>query len=158
MRAKVDLPPDRLLAIGLRRPHDPVRRGLPQEAPWLQFIQSREAAVELWVRRSDIVALRRPEGVIGAMLWKWFGPYPPPDIQRQWQWAGNFQRRRVWVDFGHAAADGGQVWIAASWLNAKAQVGPISRPLHVRVAGLTHAPQIVRLGAASPPQPMRNAA
>ena len=138
VRAQVDLPKERLLALGLRSPRSSSPLAPPQEAPRLQWIKSDRAAVEFWVRRSGVISLSRPEGVIGAMVWTWTGVYPPPDIRRQWQWGGNFHRRRVKVDFGSTAPNGAEVWIAAAWIDRKAQVGPVSRPLHVCVAGLGH--------------------
>src|SRR5690606_21333209 len=107
-----------------------------QHAPRLCHISTDRTAVEFWVRRSDIIKLGRPEGAIGAMVWTWTGMYPPPDIRHQWSWAGNFNRRRVRIDFGLPLATGGQAWIAAAWIDRCARVGPVSRPLNLAVPGL----------------------
>jgi hypothetical protein len=139
VRAQVDLPQNRLLALGLHAPRPSSPLAPPREIPRLQLIKSVGTAVEFWVRRSGIITLRRPEGAIGAMTWSWAGEYPPPDIRRQWQWAGNYHRRKVRIDFGLTRAQGGPVWIAAAWIDRKAQVGPVSPPLNVSVPGLSHA-------------------
>ena len=74
----------------------------------------------------------RPAGAAGAEVYSWVGTGAPPMDLELWRYEGLATRWRFVLDFEDTDS-GKSVTIAARWINAKGQTGPLSDSLIVTV-------------------------
>lgn len=116
------------IELGLNVPATRAPIPPPGVAPVAEITGVRGRLVGVRVRDSVTPSRRgRPAGVLGANIYSYVGATYPTD-PTGWQFEGATTKGKLDVLFPDTVAGGTQVWICATWFNAKAQAGPASLP------------------------------
>lgn len=88
----------------------------------------------------------KPEGVIGAKLYTFVGETYPSDPS-EWEYQGDFTRRRCEITLPNTVAAGSRVWVCAAWYNRKGETGPASVPVSTNIQGGTMSNPLMKMAA-----------
>ena len=123
-----------LVALGLR-PKTKVRRIIPtpSDSPIvkLKAIDGRRIAVRL-TDTNRPTSRARPRDVALATIFTSIGGHEPSDASA-WRWAASSSKTTIELTMNESAAPGTRVWVTACWQNRKADQGPLSAPVSVRL-------------------------
>ncbi len=123
------------LGIALRRPASPTP--IPTTAPQIVILSVRGWTIKINLRDNDLV--RKPQGVVGAMLFSYASPdgSEPPSELTAWKFETITGKNFLELNFPNSLAAGTRVYLAAVWFNTRKQTGPASNLTATNLQGGT---------------------
>lgn len=124
----------RALGITIRKTR--TRNPVPRTFPVIDFRSQRLTTVEIALRDSAQREgrPRKPAGVHGAILYTFLGQQPPTSMS-DWTVWGTTTRAINEISMPDSTPFGATLWIAAAWMNARLEQGPMSDPASIRLGG-----------------------
>jgi len=126
-------------ALGLRirsTNHTPIPA--PTEMPEMDILSVTGRTVRARLHGETIEHRRKPTGCTGAYIWTFAGENPPEELS-EWVFWSQTTKTTFEIEFPVSVEAGSKVWLAAGWVNAKGQIGPVCDPVSTftQFGGLT---------------------
>ena len=123
-----------LAALRMNERVIPQPRPLPALPPVLEVksVSGRIATIVV----HDATTERRgvPFGAVSANIYSYVGPTPPTS-PRDYHYEGTTTRGKTQVNFPDTVANGATVWLAASWVGTRGQIGVACTPVPFTLQG-----------------------
>lgn len=132
----LDISNDSKLAIGVHVPKGhKTRSHAPAERPGvgIESVFARSIAISIY----PLAASNRRGKVANAThayVWSFVGKDYPAD-RADWRFHGEARTNRFELTLPPAVPSGAQVWVSASWVSARGEVGPPSNPVMTNIQG-----------------------
>ena len=109
---------------------------VPTERPMLaiEAVVGRTLTVSIGPNEAGDRRRRRDDGITGAYVYSFVGEDYPSDPS-QWLFQGNAMRDSYDVTLGENVVAGARVWVCCSFVNRRAEGGPVSLPVSANVQG-----------------------
>lgn len=110
----------------------------PSEMPEIDILSVTGRVVKARLHGETIDHRRKPDGCTAAYIWTFVGETPADDLS-SWAFWGQSTKTMFQVDFDSSVEPGSKVWLAAAWINAKGQLGPVCDPVstYTQFGGVT---------------------
>jgi hypothetical protein len=124
-----------LVSLGLLPRTIPTPRPVPGTPPVIEVASVSGRLVNVRLHGAPPDSGRgKPFGAIGANIFSFVGDEPPSD-PRQYHFEGMATRTITQVLFPNSVESGALVWLSASWVSARGQIGIGSTPISTNLQG-----------------------
>jgi hypothetical protein len=140
---------DQLVALGLLPRRTPSPVPTPGAAPGVELISVVGSEVNIRVYNAQSATRRgKPAGAAAAFIYTFVGAEYPADPSK-WTFQGSTSKTTFKAVFAGNPPAGTQVWISASWFNARQETGPSSVPIttYLQYAGVTVTGDALKIAA-----------
>jgi hypothetical protein len=123
-----------LIEVGLNPRPTRQPRPLPLMPPAVDILSVVGRLMKGRVHSTEEEKRGLPFGATGANIFSYVGPTPATD-PREYHFQGMTTRALFEVNFPNSVPSGATVWISASWVNARGQIGIASTPVSFTLQG-----------------------
>ena len=116
-------------ALGLTIRKTPSPIPAPAVRPGVDLVSVDGRTVTVRIHNSAVVTKRgKPATILASSIYSFVGANYPSD-PTTWTFQGQTTKDTFEIVFPESVAAGSQVWITATWLNAKTETGPLAVPI-----------------------------
>ncbi len=123
-----------LADISLNIPKHRSTIAAPSQAPAMHLLSMYGRTLTVKIHDLEVEGRNRPPGCVAAWVYFCVGDTYSSD-PGTWEFCGSTTRSKYEFTLPNSVANGAQVWVCSTWINAKQQSGPISMPIATNVQG-----------------------
>lgn len=139
VRAFPSITPSQLALLGIPVPAERRPVPAPDEMALVEVTSTGPNSLTVRIHGGEALRRGKPEGSTGCVVMSYIGAEAPTDV-RLWTLEGTTSKNVFEVTYPADIEPGSYIWLAAAFVNAKLEQGPLTYPpVQIRLAGRVNA-------------------